>query len=444
MFDPRTILCLCLSIVLTSACVSSNPSGATGPVARPIPGPTAQSGPGPVDVETNPQAQFKPKLMPPHMIGRPVVRLALLLPFSAKSTALRNQATSMLDAAELAIFEAGDPRLLLIPKDTGGTREGAIEAAQSALDDGADIMIGPILSSAVSGAASIAGPRGIPIISFSTDRQVAGNGVYLISYQLETEIERIIGFAAENEHNTFALLRGQSAYGARVEQAMGRAVALNFATLTDIQTYPRATKDMAPSVAVIAHTTDRQEAIKKWEEAGGIGDPALDPEFAFTLPYTAILLPESGIRLQSLAPLLPYNDVDPRKTRFLGTALWFDQSLTKEPALFGGWFPGPDQDSYTGFLTSYQQTYSRSPKRLAALAYDAVRVAGIVTQDTTGGEMAAQRYLLENPAGFTGVTGLLRFASDGVVERALAVYQMRRGRMQVLESAPTRFDVPRF
>jgi ABC-type branched-subunit amino acid transport system substrate-binding protein len=378
------------------------------------------------------------------MEGRPVVRLALLLPFSAKSSALRNQAQSMLDAAELAVFESGDARLVLIPKDTGGTASGASKAARSAIGEGADILVGPLLSRAVSAASSVARPRHIPLISFSTDRTVAGNGTFLMSFQPETEIARIIDYASLQGHEKLALLHGQTAYGRRVEAAMRERVAANGGELTDVETFPRSTREMNAPASRIAHTTERERALDIWQANGGIGDPALDPNFEFELPYTAILLPESGIRLQSLAPLLPYYDVDPRKTRFLGTGQWLDESLNREPALSGGWFPGPDLQSLEGFKTSYTKAFSQKPERLAALAYDAVRVAGVISETTENNRIDVRLDWLEDPRGFTGATGLFRFSADGLVEHSLAVYEMRRGSFRIIDPAPTTFETEGF
>ena len=72
------------------------------------------------------------------------VRVALLLPFTASNEAAQKVAAAMFDAAQLAAFDAGDDRFLLIPKDTKGRPEGAAAAARSALADGAEIILGPL------------------------------------------------------------------------------------------------------------------------------------------------------------------------------------------------------------------------------------------------------------------------------------------------------------
>jgi len=127
-------------------------------------------------------------LTPPHMAGRDTKRLALLLPFSARSSRLKAEAASMLRAAELAVFERQDADVLLIALDTQGTKDGARSATKSALDSGADIILGPIIANNVKAATSTAARSGTPLLAFSNDQSVAGNGTYLLSFPPEAEV----------------------------------------------------------------------------------------------------------------------------------------------------------------------------------------------------------------------------------------------------------------
>ena len=44
------------------------------------------------------------------------------------------------------------------------------------------------------------------MIALSSDRSVGGNGVYLLSFQPETEVNRIVSYAAKTGHSSFAAL----------------------------------------------------------------------------------------------------------------------------------------------------------------------------------------------------------------------------------------------
>jgi outer membrane PBP1 activator LpoA protein len=150
------------------------------------------------------------------MRGRQIVRVGLLLPFSLRP----QDAASLYNAAELALFELGNENTLLIPRDAGATEESANAAARALLGDGADIIIGPVLREGVAGAASAASGQNVPVIGFSSDRTVGGDGVYLLSFQLEDEVARLVSYAASQNIRSIALLAPANEYGRRIESAL--------------------------------------------------------------------------------------------------------------------------------------------------------------------------------------------------------------------------------
>ncbi|MCG8440694.1 MAG: ABC transporter substrate-binding protein, partial [Caulobacterales bacterium] len=150
-----------------------------------------------------------------------------------------------------------------------------------------------------------------------------------------------------------------------------------------------------------------------------------------------VVLPEGGVRLLSLAPLLPYYDVDPRRVQFIGTSLWNDPDVAREPALSRGWFPAPDPEAREAFARRYVTTFGAEPERLAGLSYDAVALIGQLTRGI--GPDGLSKETIERPQGFRGAEGLFRFLPDGTSERALAILQVRDGRFIVIDPAPTNF-----
>src|SRR5215212_3110101 len=72
------------------------------------------------------------------------VKVALLLPTTAAGDQAQI-AISMKQAAEMALIDAGSSGITLITKDTAGTAEGAAAAAQAALAEGTELILGPLL-----------------------------------------------------------------------------------------------------------------------------------------------------------------------------------------------------------------------------------------------------------------------------------------------------------
>ena len=392
------------------------------PVQAPQPQPTQEVRQQP-SFETENYFNNREGLTPPHMNGRDTKRLAILLPFSAKSARLREEAASMLQAAELAVFNREESDVLLMALDTRGTSDGASSAARSAITSGADVILGPILAGSVRSSSRVAQRSGTPLVAFSTDQTVAGRGTYLLSFPPEAEVKRIVDYAAASGATRFAFLGSQNAYGSRVKGAYESAVARNGSEITATETYN------GKDISVM------QEPARRLAEFHRAGEEAAKENGGLTpMAFEAIILPEGGTALRSLAPLLPYYDVDPADVQFLGTGLWKNDETVREPALNGGIFAGPDQIAKDAFNDNYDRTYGEDPSRLASLAYDAVSVGAYIAD----GDPRGRRARAEDGNGFFGVDGLVRFNPDGTPDRGLAVYQIKNGRFVVIDPAPTR------
>ncbi|HWG79555.1 MAG TPA: penicillin-binding protein activator [Stellaceae bacterium] len=364
------------------------------------------------------------------------VRVALLLPLSGPNAVLGN---AMLDAAQMALFDVADEKLELLPHDTQGTAEAATAAAQAAVSEGARLIIGPLIAAEVNAVKPVARAAGVPVVAFSTATQLAGDGTYLMGFLPRQEIERVVGFAHSRGVSRFAVIAPSTPYGDVAVEAMRAAVQANGDTLERVEIYDPNVQDLTPSVQhLVGATMDpavRQKLLSK-QSAAGKDAAAQLPDIV--IPFDAILIPEGGNRLKSVAPLLPYYDVDPEKVHFLGTGLWDEPGLGTEPALNGGWYAAPPPGARADFDQRFRAVYKRPPPRLATLAYDATALAAVLARNPSGADFSAAA--LTNPSGFAGVDGIFRLRADGLIQRGLAVLEVHRNGNTVVSPAPTTFQ----
>jgi ABC-type branched-subunit amino acid transport system substrate-binding protein len=351
----------------------------------------------------------------PHMAGRDTKRVALLLPFSARSPRLREEAASMFRAAELALFQRPDPDVVLTVLDTKGTEDGTRSATTAALQQGADVILGPVIARNVLAASQIATPSGTPVLAFSNDQSVAERGRYLLSFPPESEVERIVGYAASEGVLRFAYLGPDDAYGRRVLRAYEQAVARVGGELTAVETYD------GNDISVMQAPAKRIADFHRQGRSSATRDA-----------FEAILLPEGGTALRSLAPLMPFNGVDPARVMFMGTSRWDNRDTAREPALGGGVFAAADKEARAAFLTDYERAYGDTPSSLASLAYDAVQLGAIVAD----GDPRTRIRRIESPLGFYGTDGYVRFGPDGRPDRGIAVFRVMDGQFRVIDPAP--------
>ncbi|MBI1385451.1 MAG: ABC transporter substrate-binding protein [Rhizobiales bacterium] len=344
------------------------------------------------------------------------VKVAMLLPLSATGPAGK-VAKGLKQAGELALFEQNNPNVLLFTKDTAGTAEGARQAAQEAIAAGAELIIGPLFAKSVEAAAAVARPANVPVIAFSTDRAVAGNGVYLLSFMPGEDISRVVGFASQQGGRNYAALLPQSEYGQRLAAALDIAVRRNGGTVATVQSYPLDANGMLDPVKRVKDTMTRASNSGR--------------------PVDVLLIAGGQDSLPTLATLLPYNDIDTRKLRLIGTSDWDFPAVGQQEALVGAWYPAPDPDGWREFTSRFSATYGSVPPRIASVAHDAVSLAIALSANPAGQRFTAAN--LTRPSGFAGIDGLFRLTAEGTSDRGLAVLEVQKFGPRLVDPAPTSF-----
>ncbi len=359
-----------------------------------------QATPAPAPVTPAPPMQPTPA--GPQVPGA-TATVGLLVPLSGPNAGLGQALTQ---AAEMALFDAGNQTTALVVHDTE-TPAGPGAAAQASIDQGANILLGPIFAAHAKTVGPIAASAHVPVIAFTTDVSAASPGLYVMGILPSLQIDRDVAYASSQGFKRFAALLPNSPYGHAVADALGPATAAHQAQMAQIEYYD-------PNAV---------------EFSGVVEKLAADG------PFDALLIPEGGSRLRSIAPLLGFYNIDTTKVKLLGSALWTDPNLASEPALVGAWFASPSASAWTGFAQRYRAAFGSDPPRLASLAYDAMTMAASLAKTNDFSDATLSR-----TDGFTGIDGAFRFASDGRVQRNLDIVEIQRSGFVVKDPAPKDFQ----
>ena len=153
-------------------------------------------------------------------------------------------------------------------------------------------------------------------------------------------------------------------------------------------------------------------------------------------------MPVGGQQADAIGGALSYYGATRDKVRKLGTGLWDDPRVAGLPHMQGAWFAAPSPKSRAGFENKYQSTYGSRPPRLATLAYDAAALAIVLNRMglTSKGMPSYDAASITNPNGFAGIDGIFRFGRNGIVQRGLAVLEIRQRRLVEIDPAPKTFQ----
>ncbi len=352
-------------------------------------------------------SQPPPPPAQPAAVGTGQVKVALILPLSGQGNA-GVTAQSMRNAAEMALAEFNNPDIQLLVKDDGGSAGGAQQAAQQALAEGAEIILGPLFAQSVGAAGQVARQRGVPIIAFSTDAGVAAPGVYLLSFLPESEVNRAVAYAAAQGKRSYAALIPDNAYGSVVQAAFQQAVANHGGRIVVMERYPLDRAQIQGAVQRVAQAARQIDAI---------------------------FIPDGAESVAAVVQALAAGGVP--KKQLIGTGLWDDPRLSAEPGAQGGWYAAPDPSGFRAFSGRYRARYGQDPVRPATLAYDAVSLVAALVK--TQGPARFAEETLTNQSGFAGIDGVFRFRPDGTNQRGLAVMRVTSSGATVISPAPKAF-----
>ena len=401
------------------------------------------------------QSQLTKRTLGPRQAS---VRAALLVPLSGEH---QHIGQAMLRAAETAIFNLGAGDYQILPKDTKGTAAGARDAAIDAVNDGADVILGPLFGHSARAVKPIARDYDLKVFSFTTDWTVADEIVFTMGFLPFSQVRKILEHAQLEGHQRIGVFAPDTDYGRAVIHSYQKWAQILGLETVRIVRYPVNGSDISPIIREFTNYDERVEAlnqlIRPLREEQKLRPE--DKELAAQIqelesldtygeaPYDAVLLPVGGEQAKAIANLLSFYDLDSRDVARLGTGLWDDVTLSTEPNMVGARFAASSPESRIAFENQYKKLYGSKPPRLSSLAYDATALTVVLGRNQLiRGERDTDLFKVRDitdPNGYAGIDGIFRFRPTGVIERGLAILTFtNRKTIRVIEPAPATFQDP--
>lgn len=350
----------------------------------------------------------------PKVDSSKAVPVALLLPSGSGNTGDETLARSLRQAAEMAVADLNGVKIDLRVYNTGGGAGQAAAVASQAVDEGAKIILGPVFAEAANAAGLAVANRGVNVLSFSNNADIAGGNVFVLGSTFPNTANRLASYAAAQGKRRIMVVSEETTAGQIGASAIETAVARAGGTVAGRATYPFSQQGVAAAGPQIAAQVN----------SGGVDALFMTADSAGALPMLAQVLAENG--------------VSPEQTKYIGLTRWDVPPATLAlPGLQGGWFAMPDPGTASRFKVRYQAAYGSMPHPIAGLAYDGIAAVGALIK--TGRPDALSRAGLTQRSGFVGVNGIFRLLPDGTNERALAIAEVRNGQAMVIDPAPRSF-----
>ncbi len=353
----------------------------------------------------------------------PMIKVAILLPLSGDSAPI---GSAMLDAATMGLYDSylaapSDQirsQIILMPKDSGNTPAEAIRAAKQAIDQGATLIVGPLFSQSVAAMAPLARERKIPVISFSNNKAVAGNGVYVFGFLPEQHVKRMSDYAFLHNFQRVALIAPNDSYGQKIQETLMAVYLKKGGTVTPTELYAPSPANIDAAASRLAATYNNTPEERRFQ---------------------AIFIADGGNQLKNIVSSLKKTNIDLKKVKLIGTGIWEDPAIARIPELSGAWFSSSPPDDMTDFERRFMSSYHYKPARLAALSYDLMRLLTSITMPSS--QTTVETAALVDPKGYLSpANGLFRLRPDGTNERKLTILEVTPDGFNVIEPAQKIFE----
>lgn len=356
-------------------------------------------------------------LSPTVSSGR-AVQVALLVPGGSGEGSDAFLAQNFENAARMAIADLNGPLIDLRVYNTASDAAQAAVVARMAVDDGAQIILGPLFGEAANAAGVAVANSNVNVLAFSNNTSIAGGNVFILGQTFDDTARRLVQYASGQGVDRFMIAHGQDIGGEMGRDAIATAVRQNGSQVVAAEGYPLSQAAIFAATRQLVDTAQATGAQAIFTTAGANAD----------LPIIATGLPEAGL--------------DPTQTRLIGLTRWDAvPQLLALPGVQGGLFAMPDQGPATLFQDRYAATYGSQPHPLAGLAYDGIAAVGALIAT---GDGALTRSALTTPEGFRGTSGVFRLLPNGQNERGLAVATIQQNQVMILEQAPRNFGTAGF
>ena len=349
-------------------------------------------------------------------LGNPVP-VAMLIPKTYQNSF--SLADSLEKAAHMAVGDLQNVEIDLRVYDTAGLPAVAAQVAQIAVDEGAQIILGPLYQESANAVGLAVAKDGVNVLSFSNNTSIAGGNLFVLGQTFDDTAKRLIDFAQDQGKRRAVIVYPSTTEGEVAKLALEKAADKTELSIVHTQSFEFAREAVANTVPLIRAAVEIEEAdllILTSTTAGALG-------------LLVQMLPEAGVK--------------PSTVQYAGLARWDVPAQTLDlPGVQEGWFAVPDRDLFLNFSERYEELYQTKPHQLASLAYDGIAAVGALV--ASGDNEALTREALTQSAGFEGVNGIFRFQQNGTNRRGLAMAQVVNKEVMIIDPAPKNFGFSGF
>ena len=348
------------------------------------------------------------------------LEIGVLLPLSGPFQAIGQ---SFLKAIQLALFDIGNEKIKIYPKDSKGNALNSYLAAKEFEELGIEIVIGPVFFESLERLNEI---KSITFISLTNKVQKIPKNTIAFGINIKSQLQTLVKYFNDIKLSKTLLLSPKSQYINQTKIFNSSSIKFNKEFLYDsnpkkitgeiekLTKYRERKKDLERRIKILENSDlnkDKDE-LKILEQKHTLGKVNFD----------SVVVIDFGESLKSILTSFMFSDVSNKEVSFFTINQWFDKTLFNENAAQNLYFPAIDFDNYNKFNKKYFEIYKKKPNKVSILAYDAL---GLIYYCWVNNNFQFKADHLYNKEGFKGMHGEF-FIENNLSMQKLKIYKVSK------------------
>ena len=349
-----------------------------------------------------------------------VLKIGVLLPLTGQ---YQDIGESFLKAIQLALFDIGNEKIKIFPKDSKGTALDSFLSAKEFEELGIEIVIGPIFFESLERLDEI---NNITFISFTNKIHKIPKNTIAFGINIESQIEALKRYFDKIKVSKTLLLSPMSEFTYQSKSVAAKNVLKFYRTyeydtnpkkitgqIEKLTKYQERKKDLERRIEILEKSDlykDKQE-LKQLEQMHTFGKVNFD----------SVVVIDFGERLKSVLTSFMFSDVSSNEVKFFTINQWFDVTFFNENAMQNLHFPSIDLDNLKKFEKKYLEAFMIKPNEVSILAYDAL---GLIYYCWFNNNAQFKTDQLYNKDGFKGLHGEF-IIENNLSKQKLKIYKVK-------------------
>jgi len=356
--------------------------------------------------------------------------IGILLPLSGPYARFGEQALRGIRLAVDSIQQNSQVSIFI--EDTGGQPERCNGAYRALLEQGVDMIIGPLLATCVEKLSPDLSST-VPVMTLTNREGLASKSPWLFAHSLSQTLQAgfMARYAAGRGATRLVVIHSLQPSSQKEAAAFSEMFeGLGGEVVYDLE-LPGGTIDYRNALRGMRQATDDEALLARLDEKRALfGDP--EEEIRLPVNFDGVYLALPGKVVSLLAGQLAYLGVV--RVPLFGSSRWKDGFLLLDRGRYLSMarfsntdFPLGHDPELKHLLIRYRELWGEDiPTKLLGLAYDSTLIVAMLTSrlGLKGYDVVRG---LQDDAGFSGVTGHVRFNRDGIGQKAFKLFAIKHG-----------------